>query len=193
MTDTEDDKYQKVLELVESLNFNEGAYLKICNSLKSIKDSITGVREPTIYNKENLYNTEITFSLTNVMHIYKFSEYHVLRDAPPKYKYTLVKCNTVPATTIECYDIGLDVVHILFKRLRIAKDIQIQYFDNLERPDYRLDFKNLSALKRYYDKISKEDCMYCCEDSEETENLCDTEHSDYRAGYYFNKIVGNDD
>jgi len=193
MTDTEDDKFHKVLELVESLNFKEGTFVKICDSLKSIKESTPDVDESEpVYSETKLYNTEITFSLNNVMYIYKFKELHRVRgNVYNKYKYTVVKCQTV-TTTFECYDNSPDVVNILFKRLRIAKDIQIQYFDNLERPDYRLDFKNLSALKRYYNKLDKEDCEYCCEDSDETENLCDSEHSDFISAYYFHIMIGVD-
>jgi hypothetical protein len=53
MDETVDEKYQKVLECIESLNFNDGTYLKLCNALKTIKNT-TVEQQPRLPSPQTL-------------------------------------------------------------------------------------------------------------------------------------------
>ena len=195
MTDTEDDKYHKVLELVESLNFKDGAYVKICDSLKSIK-SLDLTNDVVI--RVEMMNVKFDFKISDKLsYTYVFHEKHIFRNGPDKLKYSVVvrKKNNLDQeqTTFKDYmEPYYDHHNLLFRQLTHSKDIIITYYDEDGNMDFTLEFKNLPDLERYYHKQEKEDCKYCCSGSEEEqgdEPPCETDHEELCYRYLYSLML----
>jgi hypothetical protein len=191
MTDTEDDKYHKLLELVESLNFNEGTYVKICDSLKSIKNQ--NLQDGEVYKVEKM-NVKFDFKVNDIFYTYVYHEKQYVRGSnPDKLKYSVNKRYKYDSveSTFKDYIEPYHIVNykLLFRRLIHSRNICITYFDEDGNTDFLLKFENLPDLERYYHKQAKENCKYCCFDSEESQDECDNDHENFCYQYYFSKML----
>ena len=190
MTTTEDDKYHKVLELVESLNFNEGIYVKICDSLKTIKNQ--NLQDGEVFRVEKM-NVKFDFKIKNTYYTYVFHEKQYVRGSyPDKIKYSVNKsCKDDSAeSTFKDYIGPLHTIHkLLHRRLIHSTCISLTYFDDDGNTDFLLEFENLPDVERYYHKQAKENCKYCCFGSEESQDECESEHEDFCYQYYFSSML----
>lgn len=174
-----DDKYQKVLECIESLSFPEGTYLQLCNALKSIKD----VEEsPEELGNNIIINLRLTFTVHTDVYIYKFIKLLKIRGPEPdRYIYSVSVNNSSPSLYNKTIQLAS---RTLFRRLYHAKDIVLEYFDfdtdNIL--EYKCDFKNLGSLRSYYYTRELENCQACT--SGDPEDVCDpSSHDDISDPY----------
>ena len=169
-----DDKYQKVLECIESLSFPEGTYLRLCNALKSIKEE-----SPEI-DLNILINISLTFTVGTDTYIHKFVRVLKMHGSEPD---RLIYSVSVNNSTPSFYNRTIKLAsRTLFRRLYHAKDIVLEYFDDDDILDFKCDFKNPGILRSYYYKRELENCQACmCGDPED---VCDpSSHDDINDLY----------
>ena len=198
MTDTENDKFHKVLELVESLNFDEGTYVKICDSLKSIKDKTTtdvigdGISDGEAFKTLELH-LGIRFCVGEIYYCYNFQEYRLIRGSHPnQLMYSCIRNNTSSGDIIKSFS---DCSTQLFRRLYHSKDITLMYFDDNGNEEHSIKFMNLSKLKRYFALSEKEECIYCGDETavhDESEIPCGGNHT-LRDSYILTLMLNTED
>lgn len=183
------DKYHTLLNYVESLEFDNGDYVKICNALMKCKDEI----EAELIATHKLWNTEMVFTIHNTVYTYKFKEYMVFRGlVSNKFKYSISKRRDTDTEIITQHcDTVNDTHHILFSMITYSKDIHLKYYDGNGDNYLTHTFKNFGALKRFYHKKDKEECDICGDEDEDNED-CELEHSNFGHHYYLVSMLNAD-
>jgi hypothetical protein len=158
MAESFEDKYQSLLTTIDRLNFNDGAYLKLCNALKKIKESCDKViiKEISIYIEFEIQGKHYTIFVVQ-------QESVKIDDRKIDYLTYSIKCES---RRFEFKKEDVDGVEHIRKYLQHAVGIRI--ISNLDDKaiNFTLYFKNLNELKLYYSDRDKDECAKCSEDEE---------------------------
>jgi hypothetical protein len=164
MTESDEDKYQSLLQTIEGLNFNDGTYLQLCDSLKKIKESLEKVTVNDI-------SVNIVFEIRDDFYqiFVKQQECIKLGDKQIDYLIYSIKSKIyLPEyKNFHFKKEDCEGVEHIRKYLTHAENIVVNYtFDNKDL-NFSLAFGDLDELCRYYTVKSIKRCAKCNTDDDD--------------------------
>lgn len=153
----EDDKYQKLLETIVSLDFKNGEYVQLCNMLKKIKDNPASivVVPISIYIEFRIGKKYFTLFVAEREIVEKRARSLEPDDEFISYS---IKCEL---RVVDYKKSAKDFITHITKYLQHALDIKIVHNYDIKEINFTLEFENINKLCVYYAKKSKDECLNC--------------------------------
>ena len=160
MAESEEDKYQSLLNSVEELSFSEGAYIQLCDALKKVKESLNKItiNEISIYIEFQIQNKFYTLFVVQQEIVDKIS-----------YLNYSIKCL---GRKFDFKKEEVEAIEHIKKYLHHATDIKIVHNYDDKEINFTLEFKNIEQLNLYYSRKVRDYCYNCNTD----DNECDVDH-----------------
>jgi hypothetical protein len=153
MGESFEDKYQSLLTTIDGLNFNDGAYLLLCNALKKIKESCDEVIIKVI----NIY---LEFEIQGKNYTIFVVQQESVKIDGKKIDYLRYSIKS-ESRQFEFKKEDVEGIEHIKKYLQHAVGIRIiNNFDD-KAINFTLYFKNLNELKLYYSDRDKDECIKC--------------------------------
>jgi len=170
------DKYHKLLECVESLDFDNGDFINICNTLKKLRDDATK-------SEDIKYKVDIKFKYKG--HILEYNINKIIKYAINGWKhyycYTFTKDNIL----INSYSHPLkELKFYMFNKIRHSTDIEIQYYTEDDK-DVCNHYTTFGEAKRELGEGDEKEC--------ELEEHDECEHGQFNNEYVMTLLLGFND
>jgi len=168
MTDL-NDKFQKLLENVEALNFNEGVYLQLCDALKSVKDKSC---EYIV----NDINISLEFDIDNKHFFIVLNSSERLSPGNSRYHEIINYSIKSELRVLDYKKPASEFIKIVKNYLKYAKNIKIFHQQDISEHSFSIKWDSFAEICLYYNLQSFKECITCGNGQNDCDHCYDNEY-----------------